>query len=90
MKEHRDACQKGTLEKSALAEHAWTNYHQIKWEEVSVMDQDCQGAASKGGCPHPAESPIPQQGCRFGAAWMLDGSIEGHKKRTQPKTCGAK
>ncbi len=39
MKEHRDACQKGTLEKSALAEHAWENRHPIKWEEATVTDQ---------------------------------------------------
>ena len=39
MKEHRDACQKGTLEKSALAEHAWENHHPIKWEETTVIDQ---------------------------------------------------
>ena len=34
VKEHRHACRKGALEKSALAEHAWTNHHPIKWEEV--------------------------------------------------------
>ena len=39
MKEHRDACQKGALEKSALAEHAWENHHPIKWEEATVIDQ---------------------------------------------------
>ena len=39
VKEHRDACQKGALEKSALAEHAWMNHHPIKWEEVSVIDR---------------------------------------------------
>ena len=39
MKEHQDACQKGTLEKSALAEHAWENHHPIKWEETTVIDQ---------------------------------------------------
>ena len=39
MKEHRDACQKGTLEKSALAEHAWENHHPIRWEEATVTDQ---------------------------------------------------
>ena len=39
MKEHRDACQKGALEKSALAEHAWQNHHPIKWEEATVIDQ---------------------------------------------------
>ena len=31
VKEHRDACQKGALENSALAEHAWKNHHPIKW-----------------------------------------------------------
>ena len=39
MKEHRDACQKGALEKSALAEHAWENHHPTKWEEATVIDQ---------------------------------------------------
>ena len=34
MKEHRDACQKGALEKSTLAEHAWENHRPIKWEEA--------------------------------------------------------
>ncbi len=29
----------GTLEKSALAEHAWENHHPIKWEEATVIDQ---------------------------------------------------
>ena len=31
VKEHRNASQKGALEKSALAEHAWMNHHSIKW-----------------------------------------------------------
>ena len=39
MKEHRDACQKGALEKSALAEHTWKNHHPIKWQKVSVVDR---------------------------------------------------
>ena len=39
VKEHRNACQKGALEKSALVRHAWKNHHSIKWEEVSVDDR---------------------------------------------------
>ena len=39
MKEHQDACQKGSVEKSALAEHAWKEHHPIKWEEAAVIDQ---------------------------------------------------
>ena len=39
VKEHKDACSKRTLEKSALAEHTWQYHHPIKWEEVSVVDR---------------------------------------------------
>ena len=39
VKERRDACQKGALEKSALAEHAWIDHHPIIWKEVFVIDQ---------------------------------------------------
>ena len=39
VKEHRSACQKGVLEKSALAEHTWMNHHPIQWEQVSVIDR---------------------------------------------------
>ena len=39
LKEHRDACQKGALEKSTLAEHAWESHHAIKWKETTVVDQ---------------------------------------------------
>ena len=39
MKEHQDACQRGTLEKSALAEHARENHHPIKREEATVIGQ---------------------------------------------------
>ena len=39
VKEHRDACHKGALKKSALAEHTWKNHHPIKWEEVLVVDR---------------------------------------------------
>ena len=38
MKEHQDACQKGALEKSALAEHTWESHQPIKWEETTVVD----------------------------------------------------
>ena len=38
-KECPDACRKGMTEKSALAEHAWKNYHPIRWEETSVVDR---------------------------------------------------
>ena len=72
VKEHKDTCQIGALEKLALAEQTWKNHHPIKWEEVSVV-----------GCghPHPTESPFPQQGWGPGAAWMLDSGITEHKKK---------
>ena len=38
LKEHRDACERGKMEKSAVAEHAWENHHSIDWEETTVLD----------------------------------------------------
>ena len=38
LREHQEACRKGTLEKSAVAEHAWKDHHTIKWEETAVVD----------------------------------------------------
>ena len=40
LKEHRDACERGMMEKSAVAEHAWENTHLIHWEETTVLDHD--------------------------------------------------
>ena len=39
MREHQDACERGTLEKSAVAEHAWERHHPIKWEDTAVLAQ---------------------------------------------------
>ena len=39
LKEHRYACERGMMEKSAVAEHAWENHHPIDWEETTVLDR---------------------------------------------------
>ena len=33
--EHRDACERGMMEKLAVAEHVWENHHSIHWEEAT-------------------------------------------------------
>ena len=38
LKEHRDTCESGMMEKSAVAEHACENHHPIDWEETTVLD----------------------------------------------------
>ena len=38
LKEHRDACERGMTEKSAVVEHAWEHHHPIHWEETTVLD----------------------------------------------------
>ena len=38
LKEHRDGCEMGMMEKSAVAEHAWENHHPIHWKETTVLD----------------------------------------------------
>ena len=38
LKEHRDACERGMMEKSDVAEHAWEHHHSIHWEETTILD----------------------------------------------------
>ena len=38
LKEHRDTCERGMVEKSAVAEHAWKHHHPIHWEETTILD----------------------------------------------------
>ena len=37
--DHKDACRKGKLERSTIAEHAWNHHHPILREETSVIDE---------------------------------------------------
>ena len=39
LKEHRDACERGMMEKSAVAEHVWEHHHPIHWEETTMLDR---------------------------------------------------
>ena len=39
LKEHQAACRWGEMEKSAIAEHAWTKQHHPEWDNVSILDQ---------------------------------------------------
>ena len=39
LKEHWEACQRGMLERSAVAEHAWKDHDSIRWEEARVVDK---------------------------------------------------
>ena len=85
MKEHWDACQKGVLEKSVLAQHSWENHQPIKWEETTVVDQarsPKQLLLKEAIHIRLLKSP-PQQGWETGAAWMLDGCPEGHGRQGQ-------
>ena len=38
MKEHEAAMRRGEIEKSAVAEHAWSKYHQPLWDETRILD----------------------------------------------------
>ena len=39
LKEHREACSRGQLERSGIAEHAWRHDHCIEWDDATVMDR---------------------------------------------------
>ena len=61
LKEHKDACSRGQLEKSAIAEHAWRHDHRIEWDDAAVIDR-----ASRN-----------KELLREGSAAHSDGSEEG-------------
>ena len=39
LKEHQGDTRRGQIEKSAIAEHAWSQHHQPLWEETRILDQ---------------------------------------------------
>jgi len=39
IKEHQTATKRVELEKSAIAEHAWNHHHQIKWDDIKILDE---------------------------------------------------
>ena len=39
LREHQDACRTQSLQKSAVAEHAWGSHHPINWKDTSVIDR---------------------------------------------------
>jgi hypothetical protein len=39
LKEHKDACVKCLTDKSAIAEHAWTNDHPINWDGTKILQR---------------------------------------------------
>ena len=73
LREHQEACRKGTLEKSAVAEHAWKDQHAIKWDETAVVDM----------ARHPSElllkkaihinmTPVEDTGLELTGCWMAN------------------
>ena len=40
LKEHKTNCEKAKLDKSAVAKHAWTHGHRIKWDEANILAID--------------------------------------------------
>ena len=38
LKEHKDACSRGLLEKLAIAEHVWRNDHPVDWSDTQILD----------------------------------------------------
>ena len=39
MREHQNACKRGETERSAIAEHAWSEHHPIDWEGAAIVDR---------------------------------------------------
>ena len=39
LREHQDACRTQSLQKSAVAEHAWGSHHPINWKDTLVINR---------------------------------------------------
>ena len=75
LKEHRDTCERGLMEKSAVAEHAWENHHPIDWEEItSAGPRQRTGIVAEGGPTHPDDTlgGALQPRWRTESLWPLD------------------
>ena len=74
LKEHRDACERGMMKKSAVAEHAWENHHPIHWKETTAGPWQRTGAVGEGGPAHPDDTlrGALQPRWRTGSPWSLD------------------
>ena len=73
LKEHRDACSRGQIEKSAVAEHAWKFNHPIKWSDASVLD-----CAKRHGELLLKEA-LHIQSAAKGSTFNRDGGVELHE-----------
>ena len=40
VKEHKDACSHCEIEKSALANHAWSKGHPVAWDNTTIINRD--------------------------------------------------
>ena len=54
LKEHKNACSRGQLEKPFIADRAWRHDHHIEWEDTVVYrpGQQAQVAPCKGNAAH--------------------------------------
>ena len=66
LKEHRDAYERGMMEKSAVAEHVWENHHPIDWKETTCSAGPWERTGAVGErvmlpspCPNLFISPFP-------------------------------
>ena len=89
MKKHQDACERGMMEKSAVAEHAWENHHLIHWEETTVLDHGREQELLVKEALHnqmtPAEEHFDRDG-GLGSPWFLDRCDEeaGREEQSSP------
>ena len=59
MKEHKDACEKGLTERSAIAEHAWNEHHPIEWKAATIVDKAkgrIEGTRIEGSAAYPVDT----------------------------------
>ena len=83
LKEHRDACKRGMMEKSAAVEHVWENHHPIDWEETTVLDRGRGQELLVKEALHIQMTPSEEH---FRSPWLLDHCDEeaGREEKSSP------
>ena len=86
LKKHQDACKRGMMEKSAVAEHACENYHLIYWEVTTVLHHGRGQELFLKEAVHIQMTPSLEQLPRWrtGTPWLLDRCDEEIGREEHP------
>ena len=91
LKEHQAATRRGETEKSAIAEHAWSQHHQPLWEETKILDRATHSStlrikeAIRISLRDPVELLNRDQGLDIDCCWKQLVQAQSGRQRTEQR-----